>query len=313
MNSIDAIRSFTQWRQRIPLGESETTNGYLLLPNEWELNYLPTTMKGKSFLDVGANDGYFAFEAERRGASESVAADLYFDGQSGNKGGWNSTGIQLVKDHLKSHVQIVSKSIYNIHELPSKYDIVLCSNVLSWLDNPLMGIERLASSCNETLFIKDGFLITHQSDAMLRYDVETHAVYYRANLKYMETTLRKFGFKKIEFKPFYNFLQFQWQMENFPVVVSQGALDVYQLPKHDSEFTKANCHNKWVLSAHHDFYFVRGMGWVKKADVQIQSRQSKSIFKKWLRSLLSDAQYDDWSRMKSDDRSVKSYMVIAHR
>jgi SAM-dependent methyltransferase len=313
MTSLDAIRSFTQWRQRIPLGDSETTNGYLLLPNEWELNYLPYNMTGKSFLDVGANDGYFAFEAERRGASESIASDLYYDGLSGNKGGWNSKGIHLVKDHLRSNVQIIHKSIYNINELPSKYDVVLCSNVLSWLDNPLMGIERLAASCKETLFIKDGFLITHNSAAMLRYDAETHAVFYRANLKYMETTLRKFGFTKIEFKPFYNFLQFQWQMENFPVVLNQEKLEVHKLPNHDSEFVHAHCHNKWVLNTQNDFYFIRGLGWVHKDKVQIQSREPKSILKKLLKSMLSKGLYDDWARMKSLDRTVKSYMVIAHR
>ncbi|MFM7105079.1 MAG: class I SAM-dependent methyltransferase [Flavobacteriales bacterium] len=313
MTSIDAIRSFTQWRQRIPLGDSETTNGYLLLPNEWELNYLPADMSGKSFLDVGANDGYFAFEAERRGATESIASDLYFDGLSGNKGGWNRKGIQLIKDHLKSNVQIIHKSIYDLNDLPSQYDIVLCSNVLSWLDNPLLGIERLATSCKETLFIKDGFLITNNSAPLLRYDAETHAVFYRANLKYMETTLRKFGFRKIEFQPFYNFLQFQWQMENFPIILNNEPLDVHLLPTHDCEFVKSSCHNKWILGAQNDFYFVRGLGWVKKEKVHIQSRKSKSIIKKLLKSLLSNAQYDDWSRMKSVDRTVKSFMVIAHR
>lgn len=313
MNSIDAIRSFTQWRQRIPLGDSEVTNGYLLLPNEWELNYLPENMAGKSFLDVGANDGYFAFEAERRGATESVASDLYFDGRSGNKGGWNSQGIQLIKDHLKSNVQIVPKSIYNLDELNSKYDIVLCSNVLSWLDNPLLGIERLASTCTDTLYIKDGFLISTRSAPMLRYDADTHSVFYRANLKYMETTLRKFGFNRIECRPFFNFLQFQWQMEHFPIISNPEPLMVYRLPHSNSEHAEATCQNKWILGSHDDFYFVRGMGWVKKDVAVTQSRQPKSILKKWLRSLLSNSQYDNWARLKSVDRTVKSYMVIAHR
>lgn len=313
MNSIDAIRSFTQWRQRIPIGDAEFTNGYLLLPNEWELNYLPESMAGKSFLDVGANDGYFAFEAERRGASESIASDLYFDGISGNKGGWNSQGIQLIKNHLNSRVQIIHKSIYNIHELPSAYDVVLCSNVLSWLDNPLMGIERLSESCRETLFIKDGFLITNNSAPMLRYDADNHSVFYRANLKYMEATLRRFGFKKIEFKPFYNFLQFQWQMDNFPVIMNHDPLPVFKLPQDDSESVMTHCQGKWVLGAHNHFYFIRGLGWVKKENSQIQTRQSKSLIKKMLKSLLSHSQYDDWARMRSIDRSVKSYMIVAHR
>jgi len=36
---------------------------------------MPADLTGKTVLDVGARDGYFSFEAERRGASRVLAID----------------------------------------------------------------------------------------------------------------------------------------------------------------------------------------------------------------------------------------------
>lgn len=47
-----------------------------VLAREFESLHLPD-LRGKSVLDIGAWDGYFSFEAERRGAARVVALDHY--------------------------------------------------------------------------------------------------------------------------------------------------------------------------------------------------------------------------------------------
>src|SRR6266568_9564153 len=38
---------------------------------------IPADLTGKTVLDIGAYDGFFSFEAERRGAARVVAADKF--------------------------------------------------------------------------------------------------------------------------------------------------------------------------------------------------------------------------------------------
>jgi predicted methyltransferase len=38
---------------------------------------IPKHLDGKRVLDIGINDGFFAFEGERRGAAEIVAVDVH--------------------------------------------------------------------------------------------------------------------------------------------------------------------------------------------------------------------------------------------
>ena len=48
-----------------------------LLEQEAQPPRIPKSLEGKTVLDIGAWDGYFSFEAERRGASRVVALDHY--------------------------------------------------------------------------------------------------------------------------------------------------------------------------------------------------------------------------------------------
>ena len=66
----DALR----WYHRIDLGHGVTTQGVDNSPERLARVRLPTDLSGRSVLDIGAWDGFFSFEAERRGASRVVAA-----------------------------------------------------------------------------------------------------------------------------------------------------------------------------------------------------------------------------------------------
>ena len=77
MNSTAPSDTF--WWHSIDLGGGVVTPGAKSpahLAAEWEALRLPE-LGGKSVLDVGTWDGYFAFEAERSGAASVVALDHY--------------------------------------------------------------------------------------------------------------------------------------------------------------------------------------------------------------------------------------------
>ena len=58
------ILQYPKWRHRIELFPGFYTPGYNTMPDDWKFNHFPEDLHGKSVLDVGANDGYFSFEAQ---------------------------------------------------------------------------------------------------------------------------------------------------------------------------------------------------------------------------------------------------------
>lgn len=74
-----AIRQVGFWWHSIDLGDGVVTPGVKsaeLLRTELETLDLPD-LRGKTVLDIGGWDGYFAFEAERRGAARVAVLDHY--------------------------------------------------------------------------------------------------------------------------------------------------------------------------------------------------------------------------------------------
>src|SRR5262245_36578224 len=66
-----AVHRVGFWWHSIDLGDGVTTPGFKspeTLAGELDAIGLPTDLTGRSVLDVGGWDGWFAFEAERRGA-----------------------------------------------------------------------------------------------------------------------------------------------------------------------------------------------------------------------------------------------------
>jgi SAM-dependent methyltransferase len=313
-NPLHKIWSYKTWRQRIAIdNEGNYTMGYLSLPNEWEHNHLATTMQGQSFLDVGANDGYFVFEAEKRGAKRILATDIYHNGRNGNTGGWNIEGIQILKEHFNSKVEIMPKSIYDLHELNETFDVVLCTNVISWLDNINEALKQLAQVCNQTLYLKDGFLMRYDPEPVLQYEKGKSLVAFRANLSYIKEVLSSHGFQRFQIIPVVSHRHFEWQMSAFPLVSSTNAINIYDLPDTQSSHSTAVCSDLWILADEGDFYFIKNTGWVKKSDVKIKPRGHKSLIGKMIRAVMSEEQYGAYIRRKGLEKYVKSYMIVAQK
>lgn len=311
---FEEILKYPIWRHRIPLNaEGFTTMGYLSLPNEWSFNYLPEDLKGKSFLDVGSNDGYFCFDAERRGAVRSTGVDLYHDGGNSNREGWSRKGVDLLKSYFGSNTEFLPTSIYDLESLGVQYDVVLCSNVISWLDNINEALRQLSRACKGTLYLKDGFLTRFDPEAVMQYERHKNLVNFRVNLTYAREALLAAGFKTVEVKPIYHFEYFDWQSTAFAGVTTSAEVDVLSSPNDATVIARKKVQGAWVLSEFAECYFLRGHGWVKKGSVQIAPRFQPSWKNKLIRSVLSKEQYGDFVRKRGTEPYVKQYMVIAKK
>ncbi|HYD83327.1 MAG TPA: hypothetical protein VEA63_04730, partial [Opitutus sp.] len=98
LQQVTAIR----WFHQIPLGNGVVTPGIDDSVAKLRRVELPPSLGGKTVLDVGAWDGFFSFEAEKRGASRVVAIDSY----CWNGDGWGSKrGFELARRALGSKVE----------------------------------------------------------------------------------------------------------------------------------------------------------------------------------------------------------------
>jgi tRNA (mo5U34)-methyltransferase len=148
---VDAIR----WYHTINLGQGIVTNG--IDQSEIRLTRidLPQSLAGQTVLDVGAWDGFFSFEAERRGASRVVAADFY----SWHGLGWGTqkgkAGFELARAALGSRVEDIDIDVMDLSpERVGTFDVVLFLGVLYHLRHPLLALEQVASVTRGLLIVE---------------------------------------------------------------------------------------------------------------------------------------------------------------
>jgi tRNA (mo5U34)-methyltransferase len=141
-----------QWFHSIDLGGGLVTPGLDDSPKRLERLRFPDDLTGKSVLDVGAWDGFFSFEAERRGAERVVAIDDH----TWTGPGWASMdGFNLARRALGSKVE--DRDI-GFNELSpgtiGEFDLVLFLGVLYHMEHPWLILERVASVCRGLLIVE---------------------------------------------------------------------------------------------------------------------------------------------------------------
>lgn len=138
------------WRHTIDLGQGVVTPGNDPTPQRLSYLCLPQSLKGKNVLDVGAWDGFYSFEAERRGAARVVALDIWDVQEPVSK-----KGFELARHVLGSKVEDVHMDVLDVSpDVIGRFDIVLFLGVLYHLKNPLLALERLFSVTKELLVLE---------------------------------------------------------------------------------------------------------------------------------------------------------------
>lgn len=116
---------------------------------------LYTNFEGRTVLDVGAWDGLFSFEAEKRGASHVLAIDIPQE-DGGNWGG--TKGFEAAKTLLKSTVEYKNCNVYNLDTLKQTFNTVFFFGVLNHLENPLHALKQIANVTEDVCLIECDFL-----------------------------------------------------------------------------------------------------------------------------------------------------------
>lgn len=141
-----------RWYHRIDLGGGIVTPGesdtFRVLPR---LGF-PASFKGMTVLDVGAWDGFYSFEAERRGADRVLATDHFcWSGE-----GWGTKdGFDLAHRVLNSKVEAKDIDVLDLSpETVGTFDVVLFTGVLYHMRHPLLALERVASVTRNWLILE---------------------------------------------------------------------------------------------------------------------------------------------------------------
>jgi tRNA (mo5U34)-methyltransferase len=114
---------------------------------------LPADMTGWRVLDVGCAEGFFSFEAERRGAAEVISLD--FDSECIKR-------FQLCAEALGSTV--THPQVLSVYELDpavlGTFDLVMFFGLLYHLRDPLLGLQKVAAMMRGTLLMQSYTLET---------------------------------------------------------------------------------------------------------------------------------------------------------
>ena len=109
-------------------------------------------LAGKTVLDIGSWDGFFAFEAERRGAGRVLATDSF----SWSGANWGSkAGFELAREALGSRVEDAYVDVMElVPDQLGTFDVVLFLGVLYHMRHPLLALERVAAMTRERLILE---------------------------------------------------------------------------------------------------------------------------------------------------------------
>jgi tRNA (mo5U34)-methyltransferase len=107
---------------------------------------LPEDLTGKRVLDIGPAEGFFSFEAEKRGAREVIAIDPI---------PVSVRRFNICKDALGSKVNIYMTNVYDLSPKTfGTFDMVFFFGVLYHLRHPLLALERIMSVCTGTMLMQ---------------------------------------------------------------------------------------------------------------------------------------------------------------
>src|SRR2546421_5818474 len=147
-------------------------------------------VRGKRCLDVGTYDGFLAFELEKRGAAEVVAADLpgyddwdwelhqrdrgpdYMRHVAGPVLG---AGARLARELLGSSVTFERVSVYELDpDALGTFDVVVCGSLLLHLRDPLRALAAIRGVCTghflSTNAVELGLSLLHPRRPLFRLD-----------------------------------------------------------------------------------------------------------------------------------------------
>jgi tRNA (mo5U34)-methyltransferase len=151
------------WYHTLDLGSGVVTNGMFDHRPVRDRYLIPDDLSGLRCLDVGTMDGFWAFELERRGASEVLAVDLDDPERLDWPASLRSTvktmdetkgeRFELARLALGSRVDRHLRSVYELDTDLGQFDLVFCGDLLVHLKDPVTAVERIRRVCRGSAII----------------------------------------------------------------------------------------------------------------------------------------------------------------
>jgi tRNA (mo5U34)-methyltransferase len=203
------------WYHTLDLGNGVVTKGMFDHRGFEDRHGLPVDLTGKRCLDVGTMDGFWAFEMERRGATEVFAVDI----EDPEKLDWpaslrhqivktmeetKTTRFELARQCFGSSVERRLCSVYELD--PSElgeFDFVFCGDMLVHLKDPATAIEHIRSVCRGTALITNPVkeIFPYRRRPLAQFDGIDEFEWWLPNRAAFERLLRAAGFSRVETGP----------------------------------------------------------------------------------------------------------------
>lgn len=152
------------WYHTLELGDGVVTEGMFDHRAAVGRYLLPPDLTGMRCLDVGTMDGFWAFEMERRGAREVLAADVARVDDLDWPPLWRArveptldetkeARFRLAHDALGSSVQRIERSVYELASDLGEFDLIFCGDLLVHLKDPITAIQRMRAVCRGSTIV----------------------------------------------------------------------------------------------------------------------------------------------------------------
>lgn len=142
---LNELRSLG-WYHSIERPDGSVIQGFQTLERQrWRLAQfpIPQDLRGKRVLDIGAWDGWFSFEMEKRGASVTAVDSIRVE------------RFEEARAMLQSKAEYRVQSVYDLRsEELGTFDIVLFLGVLYHLRHPLLALERVCALSSDLVCVE---------------------------------------------------------------------------------------------------------------------------------------------------------------
>lgn len=146
-------------------------------------------------LDIGAWDGYYMFECERRGARVTA-----IDNDQHRKG---PAGFRTAKRILGSRAKFLPMDLYDLPRLKGRFDVVLLFGVIYHVKHPLLALELVAAKAKKLLIVESHYIRTKEREPMMRFypgrELNNDPTnWWGPNIPCLKDMLKAVGFRRVE-------------------------------------------------------------------------------------------------------------------
>ncbi len=192
-----------KWWHKIEL-DGATTNGPDASKSKLQAIQMPEDLTGKSVIDVGAWDGFFSFEAERRGA-KVLAIDTVMWQEEHKTFTTKKAGFNFARKMLNSKVEDKETEVMDLSKDVGEFDLVLCLGILYHMKDPF-------GMCREMFDItKEGGMLILETHCDALEETKPGMIFYPTNewnndptnwwgpnIKCVQEMLKVAGFIKVD-------------------------------------------------------------------------------------------------------------------